>query len=329
MKKNIYVGSISGIYNLELNNTHLSLISKHSDAPFCSYLTQYNGTLYSTVEISGINNHSGGFILKYSKKNDHLTLDQQYSSFGKNPCYISFDPIHNFLYTANYQESFFNIFKINKHSMDIEKKIYKLDYKQKNTYPHYIGTSPDMNYLFTIAKGNDYIGIYKINYLNNKLSLQLCYQYNFPLHTEPRHICHYSNDIFYVITEASCELYKFKISNNQLLLLDYVSLLKPGQSKKDNYTGCAIKLSNDKRFIYATIRELNCISVFNIEQGFKLVQNISSFGKIPRDIQLVSNDIALVANTDSSNISIFKIDTDNGFLKYCNSYSIDSPFCIL
>ena len=135
------------------------------------------------------------------------------------------------------------------------------------------------------------------------------------------------NGNIYVVTEASCEIYKFICDNDKLKFIQKKSILS--RKKENNYTGCAIKIDLNSEFIYVSIRGLNSIAVFSIQDNnLKMIQNVDCNGECPRDIVLdPTNHYLLCANQKSNNISIFKV--NNGKIIFKNSLSIVNPSCIV
>ena len=112
-------------------------------------------------------------------------------------------------------------------------------------------------------------------------------------------------------------------------MINSVNILPDNIKIEKNFTGCALKISSDKKFIYTSIREHNSISVFD-SGALELIQNISCFGEIPRDINFdESQNYLLCANQKSSNITVFERNKKTGYLNYLSSYPINSPACII
>ena len=153
---------------------------------------------------------------------------------------------------------------------------------------------------------------------------------DFKENTQPRHIA-VSKQSIYVITEKSCELYKIKFSNQKLQITDIISLLPKNVETKENYTGCAIKITKDFKNIYVTIRGHNSISVYKTnENTVELIQNICCEGDVPRDLEIDKEEnYILIANQNSNEIAVFKRNKDNGKLKFFYKEIIIEPTCII
>ena len=230
------------------------------------------------------------------------------------------------LYIANYSDGSLNVFSLNS-----DKSLGKLIFSKtftNHSHIHCVELSTDGNYLFITDLGDNKLFAYKITFNGGLFNLEYFSQYDFPNDSQPRHIVVNNHDIF-LVTEMSCELYHFSFSEtNGLKFLEKFSLLPSDIKISDNYTGCAIKLSKDKKFIYASVRGLDNICIFSIAPNLELKQHISCYGKTPRDL-FVLDDYLLCANQSSSSITIFDINKKTGELCYRNIFNIDHPACII
>lgn len=320
MKKYLLVGTYStyGIHKLYFEDGVINSICSNNQFENCSYLCNSDNVIFNVVE-----NSKGGLIVE---RDSNLSVINYLDTDGDSPCYISLDSIRNLLYTANYSDGSLNVFSINN-----DKSLKELIFSKKFTshsHIHCIELSEDGNYLFLTDLGDNKLFAYKIIFSSNMFDLELVSEYDFIDKTEPRHIVINNNHI-YLVSEASCELYHFIFSEiDGLKYLEKHSLLPKDIQMQDNYTGCAIKLSKDKKFIYVSIRGLNNICLFSITPHLKLVQHISCHGQTPRDLFILDNYL-LCANQDSNNITIFDINKKTGELCYKNFFNINHPACII
>ncbi|GLD94085.1 hypothetical protein PINS_up002696 [Pythium insidiosum] len=81
-------------------------------------------------------------------------------------------------------------------------------------------------------------------------------------------------------------------------------------------TAAAIRVSANGRFVYSSNRGHNSIAIFSIDQSGKLslVGHEPSGGKTPRDF-IVHDGFLLVANQDSHNLVVFRVDASTGKLR--------------
>ncbi len=326
MKENLLIGTYStvGIFELEFNNSILKYITQNNSFENCSYICTNSNIIYNIVEYSDNPIYANGCVI--SRNRNLCPINKTFLN-GKGPCYLTIDKQRNMLYTANYGDGSIDIFDLNIDG-SISKPIYHKKFFQ-NSRIHQICFSSDNKIVFITNLGNDTLYAYKI--LGDKTNFKLLEldKYKFPTGSGPRHLVIKENNL-YVITENSCELYQITFSeNNSFNFINCVSIL-PNVQKQDNYTGCAIKISNDGSFIYCSVRGHNSISVFDTNNSLELVQNISCYGNTPRDISFnLSEDFMFCANQNSNDISIFSRNKKTGSLNFENKYSINSPACII
>lgn len=288
-----------------------------------SYLCRNKNIIYSTIEYSNNLNYSNGCLIT---RNCNLFPINKNDILGKSPCHITLDKSRNLLYISNYEDGSIDIFSLNFAGI-VNELIYHKSYRN-NSHIHYTALSDDNRFLFVVDLGNNSLSSYEISYKNSYFELKEFYSYKFHDSCAPRHLAINKNNI-YVITETSCELYHLVFfEETGFSLINNVCIFPPYVEKNKDTTGCAIKLSNDNKFIYVTIRGHNSISVF--DTSLTLIQNISCYGETPRDISFDnSQHILFCANQNSSDISIFERNIKTGHLLFKSKYPIDNPACII
>lgn len=206
----------------------------------CSYLCKNNDYIYA---ISESDNYIISCKLPSLKKINYKKIE------GKGPCYITVDNDRNIIYIANYGNGSMEAYKINKNGSIGNKLLYK-KYNEKSKI-HCITLYN--NLVFVTDLGNDVLISYKVNYENDILNLEEVTNFKFEEGSGPRHTV-IVNNMLYTITENTCEIYASEFKNNEFKFYDKYSLLPKAEVEKEDYTGCAIKLSDDKNFVCATIR---------------------------------------------------------------------------
>lgn len=283
----------------------------------CSYLCKNKDIIYSVTE------YPESYL---TTRNSNLFPIHNTEISGKSPCHITIDKLRNLLYVSNYEDGSINVFSLNYNGVINELIYYKM--YDKNSHIHYTSLSEDNNFLFVLDLGKNVLSAYEIIFVNSIFGLKESYSYTFPDNSSPRHFTINKNNL-YIVTEKSCEIYHLVFSQNTgFSLIKNVSILPQSTEKQQNYTGCAIKFSNDNKFIYVTVRGHNSISVFN--SSLKFIQNISCYGKTPRDINFDNTqNFMLCANQNSSDITVFERDKKTGHLLFKSKYPINSPACII
>lgn len=323
--QDVYIGNTStnGIYKYKFKNGELIKVDSEEKSQTrvferCTYLALNKKYLYSVVE------KEDGIIVEYQREQNRLKYIEKNLSYGKGPCHIEIAPKNNLLFVSNYIDGYYTIFKINSNGV-IGNPIYHKIENKKKSHAHCIKVASNGKFFCVVDLGADLLIVYEIK--NN--IIKEVDRLKFKNNTEPRHIAICKN-IIYLITEKSCELYTIRFKNNKLEILDVKSLLPQNIKIKDNYTGCAIKVTKDFKNIYTTIRGHNSISVFKIKNNkIEMVQNINCGGDLPRDLELdKTENYVLVANSDDNKISIFRRDKKSGKLEFKNSEETESPTCV-
>lgn len=330
MKQIIFIGNYSkdGITRLEFNNNTFTETLKVGKDINNSYVCTYKEHLYSVVEIGGDENVDSGYVSSYAINGNEVKFVNSKVSYGESPCFLIVDELREILYVANYSGGSFVAFKLDEDGSIGERLYYKKF--EDISKVHHVQFSKDYRSVYIVDLGADCIIEYNIEYNQHELKLIEKAKFKFPFKSEPRHMSIDKQGNIYVVTEKSCELYKLKHNNiGQLIMIDKKSILPEGTIKKEDYTGCAIKIDAKMEYVYVSVRGHNSISAFSIKNDdFELVQNISCEGNIPRDIAFDKNEeYLLCANQGSNDISLFSI--EEGKLAYQKKYEIETPTCIV
>lgn len=305
----VYIGSSSdkGIAWYNFQNGELSQGRWTKDERKCTYLAKYENQLYAVVEIDGDEKQSGGYVVSYIIEKDKLKKSMTKPSCGKGPCHIAIHPEKHLLCMSHYTDGTFCVIKQEEGDFLICENL------GKGSHVHCGCFQGD--YLIIADLGKDQILAYQIE----KENLKRVASYQFKQGSGPRHLI-WEKEKVYVLTEQTGKFYEFTFQNKNFTFQNCISLLP---SKEKESTGCAIRMSQDKQNIYITIRGKNTVCVLRKEQEkWKKVQEISSEGELPWDIQLdQTGQFALVANTGSNQVSIFARKQENGMLTYMRKRS--------
>lgn len=324
-KEYIYVGntSKSGINIYSFLSGKMQFISSTQDFERCTYLAQDGNYVFAVQEIGDTNNC--GYVVSYKKNQNNLEFLNKKDSAGSNPCHIEISHKNRMIFISNYMNGFFSAYKINSDG-SIGDLIYNEVIDNKKSHLHCSKVFNNEKNVITVDLGMDTLNVYEIK----KDTLQKICTKRFEDGTEPRHIA-VANDRLFLITEISCKLYELDFKNNKLEIVQEISILPKEHLKAKNDTGAAIKISNDGKFIYTSIRGHNSISVFRYKNNkIELVQNILSYGNTPRDLEIDKTEkYLLVANQDSDEISIYSRNKKTGKLDFIEKQNTLLPTCIL
>lgn len=325
-EQKVYIGNCSknGIYYYTFKNGNLKKKYSTNDSKRCTYLKNSKCYLYGVIEIKDEKNKNNGYVMAYKNNKDGLINIDKKSSYGQGPCHINISEKKKLMFVSNYIDGQFVVFRINKDGT-IGNKIYSKVLNQKSSHMHCAEITKNSKYLFAVDLGNDSIVAYEIKDKIKEIS-----RIKFMKGTQPRHIT-INRDIIYVVTEESCKIYIIKFNKGKLRIINNISILPSSVSQKKEYTGCAIKISKNLRYLYVTIRGHNSISVYKVnKEKLKLIQNISCRGNLPRDLEIdKSGRYVLVANQDSNEIAIFIRNNITGKLSYKSKESMKLPTCVI
>ena len=140
---------------------------------------------------------------------------------------------------------------------------------------------------------------------------------------------HASQKFVYSIEEMSGNIVGYAYKNGQL---SKIQSIMSNQKKTDIYSSADIHISPDGRFLYASNRVENTISMFKIAKNgiLTLLGHESTYGETPRNFNLdPTGNFLIVANQSSNNIVVFRRNTKTGFLtKLSDDTKVLHPSCL-
>jgi 6-phosphogluconolactonase len=285
-------------------------------------------------------NPRGGTItaLSFNKINGILTEINRQPSGGKHPCYISVDKTGKWVFAGNYSSGTVSMFATNKDG-SINKLQQVITHegssvnveRQKAPHVHATVLSADNKYLFVPDLGIDKVMIYAVD--NKKGTLNFSSYAKSEPGSGPRHFTFHSNNKYaYLMEELTGTVVVYEINKGTLKFIQRIS-----DMPKD-YTGAMgsadINVSPDGKFLYCSNRgESNTISIFSINAingKLTIVGYQSTLGKTPRNFNFdPSGNFLLVANQNTDEIVIFKIDKKTGLLTDSGKrINVPKPVCL-
>lgn len=315
----LYLGTYTkkaskGIYQLELNQDHLTNLALLHEVDNPTYIDLEGNTLFSVVKAGS----QGG--IAYFK--DGLLVNQVVEE-GAPPCYVSSLPSKGLVFSANYHGGRVNTYALSNGALVDHQK---LSFGE-GSKAHYIQYDANLDRVLVCDLGLDRVYAFRINE-ENKLVLSATYQAD--AKTGPRHlVVHPETKLVYVFTELSSELHVVDFSNDDVKLIEKVSAL-PEDVDAQKW-GAAIRLSNDGSFLYVSNRGHDSISVFKLGKTLELIQNVSTEGVQPRDFNLSPcGKYCVVANHDTNNLTLFTIDQSTGLLSLLQkNYEAPEAVCVV
>ena len=335
-------GSSKGVYvyRFYTESGRLAYLSEIDDVKNPSYLcvSGDNKFVYAVNE-TGKNGEVSAF--SFEPKQGKLAFINKQSSGGADPCYISEDKAQKNVFVANYSSGSLSVLPVNQDgslgavSQLVQDEGHSVDTaRQQGPHVHIAMLSPDEKYLLYSDLGTDKLNIERYHASHPQPLSPADPAFASVKDGEgPRHIV-FSDDKkhVYLLTEMGSAVHVFDYDNGKLQEKQSISILHEGFKGKT--AGAAIKISPDGKFLYASNRlETNEIIVFAINQetgALTLVQQVTSYGKNPRDFAIdPTGNFMLVANQNSDNIYVYKIDKNTGRLSVTNNtIQIGNPVCL-
>jgi 6-phosphogluconolactonase len=326
-----YTNQLSqGIYvsRLDVKTGKLSAPELAAEAPNPCFinLSPDEKFLYSANSVK-FNGENVGSVSAFAidKTSGKLTLLNQKSSGGNGPCHISVDASGKILFVANYGGGNVKSISLNKDgSLGDDRNFFQFyghganTNRQTSPHAHFMIADPSNRFALACDLGTDKIMIYKL--ADGKLTPAEIPFASVPPGSGSRHLAFSRNGKFiYVINEMGCTISTFAwdSKNGKMDLRETISALPPGVNAEKNFTAAEILVSPNGKFVYATIRGHDSVSVFATTKSgqLKFLQNVSADGKIPRGLGIdPTGRWLIVTNQKTDNAVEFAIDKKSGKL---------------
>ncbi len=343
---NLLVGTYTqkgskGIYVYHFDTTtgkaiELSHTNNISNPSFLS-ISKDHQTVYA------VNEDVEGGVSSFSFKNNSLKLLQQIPTKGAHPCYITISPDQKNVFVANYTGgNIAQFYRFADGRLSTVRQLIQHEgsglnkERQDKAHVHGAFFNPEGNYLFTPDLGMDQITAYPYKASANPvLQVDNAIVLSSNPGAGPRHISFSKNGkLLYAIEELTGTVTVFKFEKGKVNKLQTIA------THPDDFEGqpgsADIHLSPDGKYLYVSNRgsENNIAKLEVLENGLLNTKNIHYFstkGSKPRNFT-ISNDgkWLMVANQDTDNIVVFKIDPTTGDLKDTgNQIKVSMPVCLV
>lgn len=293
-----------GIYRLNVDldqRTSNRILVDEISRP--TYLIYRDQQVFSTCVVDDV-----AGVMVYDKTEKALTRKQFLHMDEKNaPAHITLSQDKRFIVTTNYHEGCFVIYKKHEEGYQPYRKVVET---RPGSHLHQGLFDESDQFLLTTDLGIDRISVYStINDFKKLFEIEL------PDGFGARH-CVLIDRYLYCIGEYSHQIAVFNLNNDHGELLQIIDIV---DEKLEGSTSAAIRLSNDRTYLYTSIRGQDQISVFKVQEDFLLdkVQELSVEGKHPRDFILTQdNRFLLATNKDSDNVTIFSRAANDGQINF-------------
>jgi 6-phosphogluconolactonase len=247
------------------------------------------------------------------------------SSGGDGPCYVSDDAADHCLLTANYAGGCVKSFHLNSDGTFTDGKVIQHygssvnPARQSGPHPHCFVPAPKGRFALACDLGLDKVMVYQVNPANAALTPNNPPFAAIAPGSGPRHIA-FSPDgkTACVLSEMAftVTVFDWDAKRGRLTQRQSLSLLPPGQYRGLAYTAAEIEYRPDGRFVYATIRGHNSVSVLAVKRRkLSLIQNLPCGGNFPRGMGIdPSGRWLIVGNQYSKTVTVFAIDKRAGTL---------------
>jgi 6-phosphogluconolactonase len=139
----------------------------------------------------------------------------------------------------------------------------------------------------------------------------------------PRHLALHPNGEFaYSNEELSVTVTALSVDEETgaLSQIQRLSMLPENVEREDTMSGADIHVSDDGRYLYASVRGENLLAIYEIdhESGeLTLVEHVSTEGDHPRNFMVdEEGEFVIVANRDSDHLVVFDRNSETGDLTF-------------
>lgn len=336
--KGIYVGH----FNEETGEiSGLTLAAETQSPSFLAFHPNHK-YLYATNETGQFVGHTGGEVSAFEidPSSGKLRAINHRASEGSYPCHLSVDKAGKTVAVANYGGGLISYAIGADGSLSEPVSLIKPQgssvhpTRQKEPHAHSINFDPSGHYAIAADLGIDKLLSFKVEH-SKLVENDPAYSIVAP-GSGPRHFAFAPNGKFgYVVNEMGCSVAAFQYDGKrgQLQEIQMVSALPAGETLRREFTGSEIQVHPSGRFVYASIRGLHIITVFEVDEATGRLtprQYVPTGGKTPRNFRISPNGhLLLAANQDSDNIVAFRIDPKTGELTPTGKQTeIARPVCM-
>jgi 6-phosphogluconolactonase len=289
--------------------------------------------LYAVNEVDDfVVGEKTGAVSAYSIAADgSLTLLNQVSSKGADPCHISVTRAGTVVMVANYSGGSVTTFAVGADGKLAEGN----NVMHVGMGPHMNQTSPHAHFIvegkngliYVADLGADKIFVYKLDAATAKLTPNTSPSVMLTPGSGPRHIAfHPSKDFVYSNDELSSSVTVFQHdpAMGKLTEIQTISSNPAGVTMSDT---AEVQITPDGKYLYVSNRGPNTIGTFSIGADGKLtpINYPSTEGNWPRDFKLdPSGKYVLVGHQKSNDIFVFKVDPATGMLTKSGSKTVMS-----
>jgi 6-phosphogluconolactonase len=348
-----YIGSYTAITQegisicrFEPQNATVQLVDvcKEIDNPSFLIFDHSRKLVYAVNETADFGGKKSGYVSAFLRDNEtgKLTFLNAQPSLGAHPCHLTIDRTGKFILVANYTGGNVAVLPIMPNGQlgepaDMVQHSGKgiNASRQEAPHAHSVNLSPDNRFAIVCDLGIDKIMIYRFNEMTGKLSPADSPFFQTAPGAGPRHFT-FSCDgkQAFVVNELNSTITSLRYDSAKGILTELQTLSTLPDGFVAGNTCADVHIHPNGRFVYASNRGHDSITIFSIEQGsgkLKRVQSQSTLGKTPRNFAIhPSGRFLLAANQNSDSVQVFSLDPATGKLAATEkSISVTKPVCIL
>ncbi|UUX33970.1 lactonase family protein [Fundicoccus culcitae] len=248
-------------------------------------------------------------------------------------CHVSYRESSQTVYVSNYGDGELDVYHLDENDQlhHIQKIVHtgsSVHPNQEKAHIHMGLLTPNQNTLIVCDLGTDFVSLYAID---DEGKLSLSYEYKMPDGTGPRHaVLHPAKPIVYIIGELNNTTNVLQINDDLSFTLVQTLDNVPNDYRTDA-AGAAIRITEDGKFLYASSRFHDILTVFEVNEDNGLlteIQKIGTVGQIPRDFILDQTEhYVLVPHQDSDHLSVFYRNQETGKLSFIDNATY-APECV-
>jgi 6-phosphogluconolactonase len=333
------------VFRLNLLNGKMDPIQAVTGISNPSYLslTPDHRFLYVVNEVEEFKGQAGGGISAFSvdPESGRLNFINSQPTLGAHPCYISIDPVNQYIWAANYSGGSATILPILKDgslaapAVVIQNVGHGTDpLRQEKPHVHSVVLDPENQFALAADLGLDKILVYRTKDIYQKTSKNPVFEAAARPGAGPRHMIFHPNQKFvYAVNELDATVSLFTFNKNTGALDEIQNLPTLPEDFKGTNLCADVHITPDGKFLYASNRGHDCIAGFAIDAltgRLTLVGYTPTLGKTPRNFAMTPDGrLLLAANQHSDSIVAFQIDSRTGELKPTGQVTrVPAPVCI-
>ena len=298
-----------GIYAFEIEESGLLKRKKYYPCDRPMYAVKSKNGLSVLLRCVFEKDGMGGyFFIDENLQNATETI----STKGIVPCHLSVK--NGDIYVVNYLSG--NVVKNGKEI--VQRKGNSVNpTRQNEPHTHFVDFASD-GYLAVCDLGTDTLAFYDKD-------LRLISETKVPSGYGIRHLVFSKDGSFiYAVNELVPSVSVFEYSNGKARIVKTEKI----SCQNRNASGAAIRLSENGKFLYVSLRGENAVCVFRVKGNeVQLIQKADCGGDEPRDFDLLDDKI-VVCNQKSGNVKVF--DMRDGFIgKIKSEARIDTVLCVV